>query len=47
MAALKAAVVNFQRAITLDPDNGDAKFNLEYALRQGGGGLAASRRAST
>ena len=42
IAALKTAVVNFQRAITLDPGNVDAKFNLEYALRQGGGGLAAS-----
>lgn len=41
LAALKTAVANFQRAIALDSDNADAKFNLEYALRQGGGGLAA------
>jgi tetratricopeptide (TPR) repeat protein len=41
LAALKTAVANFQRAIALDPNNADAKFNLEYALRQGGGGLAA------
>jgi len=40
-AALKTAVTNFQRAIAFDPDNSDAKFNLEFALRQGGGGVAA------
>ena len=41
-AALKAAVSNLQEAIALDPDNSDAKFNLEFALRQRRGGLSAS-----
>ena len=40
-AALKAAVTNLQKAISLDPDNSDAKFNLEYALRQRSAGLSA------
>lgn len=40
-AALKAAVTNLQEAIMLDPENGEAKFNLEYALQQRRGGLSA------
>jgi hypothetical protein len=40
-AALKAAITNLQTAIELDPDNNDAKFNLEFALRQRSAGLAA------
>ena len=40
-AALKAAVTNLQEAIALDPDNSDAKFNLEFALRQRSAGLSA------
>ncbi len=40
-AALKAAVTNLQKAIALNPDNSDAKFNLEFALRQRSGGLSA------
>jgi hypothetical protein len=39
-AALKAAVTNLQKAIALNPDNGDAKFNLEFALRQRSAGLS-------
>lgn len=41
-AALKAAVANLQEAIALDPDNDEAKFNLEYALQQRRGGLSAT-----
>lgn len=40
-AALKAAVVNLQEAIVLNPDNSEAKFNLEFALQQRRGGLSA------
>jgi hypothetical protein len=40
-AALKAAITNLQTAIELDPDNSDAKFNLEFALRQRSAGLSA------
>jgi hypothetical protein len=40
-AALKAAITNLQTAIELDPENSDAKFNLEFALRQRSAGLAA------
>jgi CheY-like chemotaxis protein len=39
-AALKVAVTNLQKAIALNPDNGDAKFNLEFALRQRSAGLS-------
>ena len=46
VAALKAAVANLQGAIALDPDNSDAKFNLEFALRQRRGGLSASGAAA-
>lgn len=46
VAALKAAVANLQEAITLDPDNSDAKFNLEFALRQRRGGLSATGAAA-
>jgi len=46
VAALKAAVANLQEAIALDPDNSDAKFNLEFALRQRRGGLSASGAAA-
>jgi hypothetical protein len=31
--ALKAATANLQQAIMLDPDNDDAKYNLELILR--------------
>jgi len=40
-AALQAAVTNLQKAIALNPDNSDAKFNLEFALRQRSAGLSA------
>lgn len=40
-ATLKAAVANLQDAIALDPDNSEAKFNLELALQQRRGGLSA------
>jgi hypothetical protein len=40
-AALKAAITNLQTAIELNPDNSDAKFNLEFALRQRSAGLSA------
>ncbi len=40
-AELKAAVTNLQEAIALDPDNSDAKFNLEFGLRQRSAGLSA------
>jgi len=40
-AALKAAVRHLRTAIELDPDNNDAKFNLEFALRQRSAGLSA------
>ena len=46
IAALKAAVTNLQEAVALDPDNSDAKFNLEFALRQRRGGLSASGGAT-
>jgi hypothetical protein len=46
VAALKAAVTNLQEAIVLDPDNSDAKFNLEFALRQRRGGLSARGAAA-
>lgn len=46
LAALKAAVANLQGAIALDPNNSDAKFNLEFALRQRRGGLSASGSAA-
>lgn len=46
VAALKAAVANLQGAIALDPDNSDAKFNLEFALRQRRGGLSATGAAA-
>jgi hypothetical protein len=39
-AALQAAVTNLQKAIALNPDNDDAKFNLEFALRQRSAGLS-------
>lgn len=39
-AALKAAVTNLQKAIALNPENSDAKFNLEFALRQRSAGLS-------
>lgn len=45
-AALKVAVVNLQEAIALDPENSDAKFNLEFALQQRRGGLSASGAAT-
>lgn len=41
-AALKAAIRHLRTAIELDPDNADAKFNLEFALRRRGVGLSAS-----
>ena len=40
-ATLKAAITNLQTAIELDPDNSDAKFNLEFALRQRSAGLSS------
>lgn len=40
-AALKAAITNLQTAIELNPENSDAKFNLEFALRQRSAGLSA------
>jgi hypothetical protein len=36
-AALEAAVLNFRRALALDPDNDEAKFNLELALQRARG----------
>lgn len=41
-AALKAASANLREAIALDPSNDEAKFNLEFILRQGRGGAAAT-----
>jgi len=41
LAALKAAVKHLRTAIELDPDNNEAKFNLEFALRRRSGGLGA------
>jgi hypothetical protein len=41
LAALKAAIQHLRTAIELDPDNVDAKFNLEFALRQRSAGLSA------
>ena len=41
LAALKAAIKHLQTAIEIDPNNDDAKFNLEFALRQRGVGLSA------
>jgi hypothetical protein len=46
LAALKAAITNLQDAIALDSTNSDAKFNLEFALRQRRGGLSASGSAA-
>lgn len=40
-AALRAAITNLQTAIELNPENSDAKFNLEFALRQRSAGLSA------
>jgi hypothetical protein len=36
-AILESTVANLRRAIDLDPDNADAKFNLELALQRGRG----------
>lgn len=36
-AVLRIAVANLQEAIALDPDNDDAKYNLEVALRRSRG----------
>jgi len=36
-AVLRSAVANLQEAIALDPDNDDAKYNLEVALRRSRG----------
>jgi hypothetical protein len=36
-AALEAAVLNLRRALTLDPENDEAKFNLELALQRARG----------
>jgi hypothetical protein len=36
-AVLKAGIANLQEAITLDPDNDDAKYNLEVAIRRSRG----------
>jgi hypothetical protein len=36
-AALEATVLNLRRALTLDPDNDEAKFNLELALQRARG----------
>ena len=41
-AALTAAIKHLQTAIELDPENEEAKFNLEFALRRRGVGLSAS-----
>ena len=41
LAALRAAVKHLQTAIELDPDNDEAKFNLEWALRRRSVGLSA------
>lgn len=41
IAALQTAVKHLQTAIELDPDNNDAKFNLEFALRRRNVGLSA------
>ena len=46
VATLKAAIANLQGAIVLDPDNSDAKYNLEFALRQRRGGLSATGSAA-
>lgn len=40
-ANLKTAVRHLRTAIELDPDNNDAKFNLEFAIRQRSAGLSA------
>jgi hypothetical protein len=37
VALLLATVANLQLAIALDPENDDAKYNLEYALQRGRG----------
>jgi hypothetical protein len=36
-AVLKSAIAGLQQAIALDPDNDDAKFNLEIALKRSRG----------
>ena len=36
-AAVEAAVLNLTRALTLDPENDEAKFNLELALQRARG----------
>ena len=36
-AVLESAIANLQFAIALDPDNDEAKFNLELALQRGRG----------
>lgn len=36
-AAVEAAVLNFRRALALDPENDEAKFNLELALQRSRG----------
>jgi hypothetical protein len=41
-AALKAATAHLREAIALDPANDEAKFNLEFILRRGRGGSAAT-----
>jgi hypothetical protein len=41
-AALKAASRHLRDAIALDATNDEAKFNLEFILRQGRGGAAAT-----
>jgi hypothetical protein len=45
-AALTAAVRQLRTAIELDPGNEEAKFNLEFALRQRGVGLSATGGSS-
>ena len=37
VAILESTITNLQYAITLDPDNADAKFNLELTLQRGRG----------
>jgi hypothetical protein len=37
IAIIESTVTNLQYAITLDPDNADAKFNLELTLQRGRG----------
>jgi hypothetical protein len=42
LAALRAATGHLREAIALDPSNDEAKFNLEFILRRGRGGSAAT-----